>query len=113
MNWQYLDSEDTLLSLINQSHSDNFPGVFLFKHSSRCSISSMALKRFEDALKNVSIPSYLLKVIENRNISNLVSSNFNVTHQSPQVLWIKNGVCIENASHTDISANWIKRCIEK
>lgn len=113
MEWQYLTSEDTLNFLEKQSHSANTPGVFLFKHSTRCSISAMALRRFEDANKNLKVPCFILNVIENREISNLISSKYSVIHQSPQVLWIKNGVCQNNTSHSEITATWLQGCIGK
>jgi bacillithiol system protein YtxJ len=73
----------------------------------------MALRRFEDANKNLKVPCYLLNIIENRELSNFISSKYAVVHQSPQVLWIKNGVCENNISHSEITANWLQGCIGK
>lgn len=78
----------------------------IFKHSTRCSISMMARKRFEldwDALpENINL--YFLDLIRFREISNRIAEMFNVYHQSPQILLIKDGDCIYEASHGEISA---------
>jgi len=86
--------------------SENQP-VMIFKHSTRCSISSMALHRIEahqdELLK--AIPSiYLLDLIRLRALSNEIALIFGVHHESPQILLIMNGECIYEASHTEIAA---------
>lgn len=84
--------------------------VVIFKHSTRCSISRMALKQFEnqyDAQENI-VP-YFLDLLKHRDISNEIETQFNVQHQSPQILVIKNGKSIYNASHSDIDADDLKR----
>jgi bacillithiol system protein YtxJ len=65
----------------------------------------MALNRLESRwTDNEKIPTYYLDLLNHRDISNEIASVFSVEHASPQVLLIKNGVCVYNASHTDISA---------
>lgn len=84
--------------------------VVIFKHSTRCSISRMALKQFEnqyDAQENV-VP-YFLDLLKHRDISNEIAIQFNVQHQSPQILVIKEGKSVYNASHSDIDADDLKR----
>ena len=84
--------------------------VVIFKHSTRCSISRMALKQFEnqyDAQENV--VSYFLDLLKHRDISNEIAIQFNVQHQSPQILVIKDGKSVYNASHSDIDADDLKR----
>lgn len=112
MNWQYLTSEDTFIQLIKDSHSDEFPGVLLFKHSTRCPVSSMALKRAEAFLSSTSLPCYLVNVIEARQLSNKAQEVFGVIHQSPQVLIIKNGHCAAHTSHEGIEEAWLRQYIE-
>ncbi|MDQ7947692.1 MAG: bacillithiol system redox-active protein YtxJ [Pedobacter sp.] len=78
----------------------------IFKHSTRCSISSMAKRNFEldwDVIP-ANTPCYFLDLISYRDLSNLVSETFRVHHESPQLLVIKDGECILDASHSDISA---------
>jgi len=64
--------------------------VILFKHSTRCSISRMALKQFENEfdIEN-EVEAYFLDLLEHRDISNEIASRYDVYHQSPQLLLIK------------------------
>ena len=81
--------------------------VIIFKHSTRCSISRMALKQFEshyNLSEKVATP-YFLDLLEYRQISNAIADQFDVVHQSPQILVIKDGKCIYTASHSDIDAD--------
>lgn len=88
--------------------SGNKP-VIIFKHSTRCSISRMALKQFErDFEFSESIDAFFLDLIAYRDISNEIAERFNVYHESPQLILIKNGKAIYNASHSDIDAEVLK-----
>jgi len=83
--------------------------VVIFKHSTRCSISRMALKRFEteyDLEDKVDV--YFLDLLEHRDISNAIATRFNVVHQSPQLLLIKEGKSVYDVSHSDIDAEELK-----
>jgi bacillithiol system protein YtxJ len=75
----------------------------IFKHSTRCSVSSVAKRRLENSSDVKDIDFHLLDVIANRDISNKVGSHFEVWHESPQVLLIMNGDCIYDESHLGIS----------
>jgi len=78
--------------------------ILIFKHSTRCSISSLALNRIEsNDNKKVINHCYFLDLLSYRDISNKIAKDFNVTHESPQVLVIKNEKCIYHASHYNIS----------
>ena len=85
----------------------------IFKHSTRCSVSAMAKRRFE--LDWEAIPAdtslYFLDLISYRNISSQIAETFQVHHESPQILLIKNGDCILDASHSDISAEEVAEVI--
>ncbi len=100
MNWIQLNSTDQLNAIKNQ------PGYSLiFKHSTRCSISMMAKRRFEldwDELPE-NMPLYFLDLIQYREISNQIAQLFQVYHESPQVLLIKDGECVLDQSHGGIS----------
>jgi len=77
----------------------------VFKHSTRCSISSMALSRFEKEWpENTPCDLYFLDLIAHRNISDLIAQRSGVTHQSPQVILFLDGDLIYNNSHNGISA---------
>ena len=86
--------------------------VVIFKHSTRCSISSVVISRLERNWKSEEmndIKMYYLDLINHREISDQIVKTFNIQHQSPQILVIKNGKCIYNASHTFISYEQIKK----
>ena len=86
----------------------------IFKHSTRCSVSLMAKKRFEmdwDLIpENTAL--YFLDLISHRDISAHIAEIFQVHHESPQVLVIKDGECILDSSHGDISAEEVAETIK-
>ena len=86
--------------------------VVLFKHSTRCSISGTALNRLERHWKDsemADVKPYHLDLIAHRPISNRIAQVFGVEHQSPQLLLIREGECVFNASHLDISYSDLKQ----
>jgi len=102
MNWTSLESAGQLDGI--KQH----PGYSLiFKHSTRCSISMMAKRRFEldwDKIPS-EIPLYFLDLIKYREISGQIATDFAVHHESPQLLLIKDGECILDQSHGEISVD--------
>lgn len=87
--------------------------VVLFKHSTRCIISRTALKQF-DAQYNFTEDEmnwYLLDLLNYRDLSNEIANRYNVTHQSPQIVVIKNGKAVFNESHDSISVEDLKQFI--
>jgi bacillithiol system protein YtxJ len=106
MNWNKLQSEDQLETIKQESAQQP---VLIFKHSTRCSISSMALSRLERGWNEAAgIKPYYLDLISYRSISNKIADTFDVDHQSPQVLLIQNGACIYDESHMAISFDSLK-----
>ena len=85
--------------------------VVLFKHSTRCSISRMALKQFDTAFNypEEKIDWYLLDLLNHRDLSNEIASRYNVVHQSPQIVVIRNGTAVFNESHDSIAAEDLKQ----
>lgn len=112
MNWIELKNETDLNELKQLSAVSP---VLIFKHSTRCSISSMALNRLERSWSSEAIGTvqlYYLDLIQNRIISNLITETFNVQHQSPQVILIKNGEAIYHDSHMNIDFDSIKDVVK-
>ena len=100
MNWIPLESAEQLNGI------KQYQGYCLiFKHSTRCSISLMAKRRMEMDANTLpeNLPIYFLDLIKYRDISNQIAQDFHVYHQSPQLLLIKDGECILDQSHSDIS----------
>ncbi|MBK0382035.1 bacillithiol system redox-active protein YtxJ [Pedobacter sp. SD-b] len=77
----------------------------IFKHSTRCSISMMAKKRVDMDLDDLpeNVTPYFLDLIAHREISGQIAELFQVHHESPQLLLIKDGDCVLDQSHGDIS----------
>ena len=75
----------------------------IYKHSTRCSISSMAKNRLERGMPPADVDFYFLDLIRYRDISNKIVEEFSVYHESPQVLMIRNGECVYDESHSGIS----------
>ena len=73
MNWINLQSEDQLQEIVSNSNSK--PQV-IFKHSTRCSISSMAKNRLDKKENPDGIDFYYLDLIRHRNISNKIADRF-------------------------------------
>ncbi len=78
--------------------------VIIFKHSTRCGISSSVLRRFDQKFVDFDCKYhyYFLNLLKHRGISNRIAEVFNVEHQSPQVLIIQEGNVITHKSHYDI-----------
>lgn len=104
MNWTHLTNAATLDAIKEASFTKP---QLIFKHSTRCSISSMAKSRLERATPASNTDFYYLDLIANRDISNLIAQSFGVEHESPQVLLIKDGACVYSESHTGISMDEI------
>jgi len=103
MNWKVLENSNQIDEIKEASRNKS---QLIFKHSTRCIISKMALKNFEsDFLLHDVIDAYYLDLIAHRNISNEISVVFSFEHQSPQILLIKDGVAVYAASHESIDAN--------
>jgi bacillithiol system protein YtxJ len=104
MDWKILNDTAQLEEIKKRSFEKT---QVIFKHSTRCSISSVAKSRLEKAQAPENIDFYYLDLISYRNISNEVAEKFDVFHESPQVLVIRNGECVYDESHMSISMNEI------
>ncbi|WP_057937237.1 bacillithiol system redox-active protein YtxJ [Algoriphagus resistens] len=103
MNWNKL-TEAIQIQEIKTLSADK--PVLIFKHSTRCSISSMSLDRLSRKWKTEDedkITPYYLDLITHRDLSDLVAREFRVPHESPQVLLVKNGQAVYDNSHFGIS----------
>ena len=111
MIWIPLTSESQLEEIITESF--NAP-VMIFKHSTRCSISSTALNRLERNWKDTELPTVktvYLDLIAHRPVSSKIERDLDVEHQSPQAILIKDGKPIWDASHYDIQYDAIKKVL--
>jgi bacillithiol system protein YtxJ len=106
--WKNIDSIQMLDELVSLTQEN---AVLIFKHSTRCSISMMALTRFEcewdQDIRNCDL--YFLDLIAHRDISNKIEEITGVVHQSPQVIVLRKGEVLYEESHNSISARDIKK----
>lgn len=111
IKWIALTGPEQLASIVNTSHETP---CLIFKHSTRCSISSIAKHRLESDwdFSEGHLQAYFLDLIAFRSVSQQVSELFGVPHESPQVLLVRQGECTYDASHLDISVQELKECFE-
>ncbi len=102
MNWLFLTEQNQLESIIQSSY--NQP-IVIYKHSTRCGVSTMAKNHLEthwsDELEPLKI--YYLDLLAHRSVSNEIADKFKIEHQSPQLLIIRDGACVYDASHSRIN----------
>jgi bacillithiol system protein YtxJ len=107
IQWIPLTSMEQLDTI--QATSIQKPQI-IFKHSTTCSISRMAYNRMVEGLDQI-LPLgdiYYLDLLANRAISNEIANKWEVVHESPQILIIKNGHSVYDTSHNMISPSDIK-----
>lgn len=109
VNWISLNDVSQLDEIVENSNNKT---IGIFKHSTRCSISRFALKRFENEYNlEDKVDLYFLDLLNYRDVSNEIANRFEVIHQSPQLILIKNGVAVYDASHSDIQADDVKKYV--
>lgn len=104
MNWNTLSSAEQLAAIKAASFQQ---AQLIFKHSTRCSISTMVLNRLEKSEQPAHIHFHYLDLLAYRPLSNQIAEDFSVYHESPQVLLIKNGECVYDESHHGINMDEI------
>jgi bacillithiol system protein YtxJ len=104
-----LDSEPAVDDLLSFSIQNSNKKFAVFKHSTRCNISAMALNRMQNTsfFEKFDVPFYYLDLIQHRNVSNYIAQKFQVEHESPQILIIQNGKCIASQTHNGIRESWL------
>lgn len=102
-HWKTLDKIEQIKEI--KKESETRP-VLIFKHSTRCSISSMAWDRLQRSWKpedGEKLIPYYLDLISYRDVSNAVAKEFGVEHESPQAILIRNGLATYHTSHMAIN----------
>ncbi len=107
LNWKNLTSINELDKIVERSQE--VPCAIL-KHSTRCSISTMAKMRLESGwdLPEADIEMYYLDLIAFREVSNYIAEKLEVHHESPQIILLRNGNVTYDASHLDITIAELK-----
>ena len=104
--WKELTTEAQISEVVELSHEKP---QLIFKHSTRCSISSMAKTRLEREWDLENVEPWHLELISYRNVSNAIASELGVHHESPQAILLKDGVVVHNSSHNSISVSEIAK----
>ena len=100
IDWIPLSSVDQIAE-IKEASVDSYVGVF--KHSTRCVISRTVIQRFENEYpEGLNLKMCYIDLLNYREVSNAITDTFQVIHQSPQLIIIKDGKVVANASHHDI-----------
>ena len=99
------NSLNVLTQIAEIKEASNKRPQVIFKHSTTCGISRMVLNMFKSgySLEKGQMDFHFLDLLANRDLSNAIASAFGVTHQSPQLLIVKNGVVVKHDSHGAIS----------
>jgi len=99
MNWISINTIEDLDKIFQSSET-----AVIFKHSTRCPVSSMAKRslEFDTDLIPADLPFYYLDLIAHRDISNKIAELWNIRHESPQIIVVKGNQSLYNASHSDI-----------
>jgi len=98
--WQSISNIQELESAIQST-----PTLFIFKHSTRCSISSVAKNRIEKPAESSPFPVLYIDLLQFRDVSNHVAQALSTQHESPQLLKIENGSVTAVWNHFEITAN--------
>ncbi|WP_293892661.1 bacillithiol system redox-active protein YtxJ [Flavobacterium sp.] len=109
VGWRQLTDLGQLNEIV--SESTDMP-VLIFKHSTRCGVSRMILKQFENEFDlHEEITPYFLDILAYRSLSNEIANRFEVVHQSPQLIVIKDGKAVYNDSHESLDASQLEQFI--
>lgn len=96
-----LESLDRFVANLNGS-----AGV-VFKHSNSCGVSSRAYAE----MSKLTLPIGIVVVQDARAVSDEVEKRWQVNHETPQVLIIKDGKALWNASHFQVKAEQVAAAV--
>ena len=105
--WNRLTSIDQLNNIEKESFHQP---IAIYKHSTRCGVSSMTFRQFENNFNvdNEKVKLYFLDLLAFREVSNEVAIRFQVMHQSPQLIVLNHGNTIHHSSHYSIDAGLLE-----
>lgn len=99
ITWNRLETMEQLDELYERS-TERYQAIF--KHSTRCGISSGVLRQFERQDDLEEIDFYLLDLLSHRDLSSEITQRSGVWHESPQLIVLKDKKVKAHASHYDI-----------
>ncbi len=114
MVWNDLTSEEQLEQLKKDSEEKK---ILIFKFSTNCNISARIFDRLNSEWVNEQVSKelecYFLDLIKFRKLSNKIAQDFDVSHESPQVLILSKGSSIYDDSHSYITFQGIKKIVNE
>ena len=107
MIWTELNSFDQIQEKLDTPNTT----FAIFKHSTRCSVSFMAMKAMNHnwPASAASTTLFHLDLIKHRGLSNEIAESFGIQHESPQLIIVQNGQVVHHASHGAIQGGEISR----
>jgi bacillithiol system protein YtxJ len=110
IQWEPLESVDQLDNVIKNS---TLKPKVIFKHSTRCGISRMVLRQFENGFEknDDEVTFYFLDLLNYKEVSAAVASKLNVVHQSPQVIILYNKEILHTESHQGIDIKKVQQIV--
>jgi bacillithiol system protein YtxJ len=82
--------------------------VVVFKHSNSCPISAAAYREMQQLEDEV----VLVEVQKARQLSRDLADRTGIRHESPQVIVLRNGKAVWNASHYRVNAREVAKALE-
>jgi bacillithiol system protein YtxJ len=104
-NFFRIDDRATLDGLISDSKQKT---ILVFKHSNACGISARAFRELEKLEGQVN----LLEVQAVPDLSREVESLTGVRHETPQVILLRDGKAVWNASHFDVTVALVSQALK-
>ena len=103
-NWVEVTDKDAIEKII---HRSNRIPQFIFKHSTRCPISSRAYSQISSVTDEISadVEINYVDVIAYRDVSQEIADKLGIEHESPQLLLVESNKVIWDVSHYDIEAD--------
>lgn len=103
MDFFELTPLETIESLEKQSYQR---AQVVLKHSTRCIVSSMALKTLHHC--DADADCWVLDLLRYRELSNEIALRYGILHESPQIIILREGTVQSFASHEKITCELIK-----
>ncbi|MCC7241532.1 MAG: bacillithiol system redox-active protein YtxJ [Acidobacteria bacterium] len=87
--------------------------VVIFKHSSTCGVSALALEEIAELRGDPSLETdvFMVLVHPHRPVSHAIARILRVRHESPQALILHRGAALWHASHFRISAQAVREAL--
>ena len=111
MNWTPLNAISQLDEIDRISQESP---VVIFKHSTRCSVSATVWDRMNRSAAPEAGPAatwFYLDLIAHRDVSNAIAQRYDVQHESPQLLVIRNGKTAWHESHFGITRQAVEQAV--